>query len=592
MRSLLIATVLVAAVVSWTAVWTSARESIFDIDTPASTHHQHHRLQHASPLTATSDPTTKIFLHERGVDLVQSLLVSIVVSDLQHLPLPDTNFSLLLGKVYITHAVIKDFKLKAHSIELVAPNQLKLDFTDISGRVTLDWRYEAGLVKDHGTGDNQFSQTSISTLFSFSSDPEGRPAISMNKLAVEVGHLDIHLAGGASWLLNPLIKLLQGILIKDIEKKINDAASKSINEIVGAIEQKYPLQLPMTGSTALNETVLNMPLVPTPAAAWLEYEQKVAALESVDWFNKPVLRPPTSASDSDPTPFAVADGYLIASAHLFFESISNHTVDPDVRGMIPDEMPRNPNGTAPMFGFRFDDYLLNSLLYSLTQNGAFNFIIDNEHLPSGSIITLTTMLFKTEYPALYEAYPDYNMSLGIEQFQGRPPRLTTTSKGFTSSNEIQLTMNVIDPSQSDPVVPVCALLVKYSWDASFSIDDSDPKSPKMLLRGHLDPWSFNIETIWTKYDAQHLPHDLQEFYQTIMNYVVLPQINAKLEEGLPMPTTLDALHYENFFLHYAEGVFTIGFDLALPSNQVRSAQQDTRRWIKEPSPYPFAVETA
>jgi hypothetical protein len=110
----------------------------------------------------------------------------------------------------------------------------------------------------------------------------------------------------------------------------------------------------------------------------------------------------TAGPKEQDIPFLMADNNLIAAAQFWFESSKNTTIDNRPHSPIPNTIPVNPNGTAPMLGLQMDDYLLGSLLYSLTQNGVFNWHLDDGDLPAGSFIQLNTALFAAEWPALYQ----------------------------------------------------------------------------------------------------------------------------------------------------------------------------------------------
>jgi hypothetical protein len=251
-----------------------------------------------------------------------------------------------------------------------------------------------------GNAQNTFAQTTINTLFTFDANSRGAPAITLNSLDVQIAHLDVHISGVVGWLIDLLVKLLKGLLIDILQKKIDSVATDSINGILTKIETNYPLVLPLAGAL-LNATQLELGLVPGGAPMML----------TEDAPSTPSFAP----SANTPAPFEVSGDYMIASGEWFFESTTNGTVDPRPHDWIPDSMPANPAGKPPMLGFAFSEPLLGTLLWSLTQNGAFDFTLDNSKLPPESTITLNTKDFSAEYPNLYNKYPNYNMVRKLHQ---------------------------------------------------------------------------------------------------------------------------------------------------------------------------------
>jgi hypothetical protein len=433
--------------------------------------------------------------------------------------------------------------------------QVTIDFSNVQGELDFDWVYHGPLgIHDHGSATVKFSQTSISTLFTFSSDASGRPSIVLTSLDVEIDDLDIHLSGGGAWLINFLIKLFKGALIDTLENKISDVVTADFNNILAAIQAKYPLVIQLAGAM-LNTTQLNLGLVPSSAIT-------------------------TDAAVQDtPAAFSISGEYLVVAGELGFTSTTNTTTDGRVHDWIPDSLPANPNGTAPMFGASFDEYVLGSLLFVLTENGVFDMHLDNDMLPPDSLIRLNTHLFATEYPALYAAYPNNNITFDLVQYNGQPPAATTTPTGTTWTDMVAVTLNVIDPNQSDPVVPVCNLLVNYTLNTVFDFVTNATGATDFT--GTISPLVFDATVLWADINPDNFASDVQDFVTAITDDVLIPILDGILAKGFALPTNSSDIHATNLFLDYGNHVFSLGFDLAMPTEEARiEAGQALREWVK------------
>lgn len=450
---------------------------------------------------------------------------SILESALTNVPLPDETVKVVGGHVDLTNIVLKNVVFTAQQVGLVPPNQVTIDLNNFSGELDLSWRYKGPLgVHFSGTATNQFSDTAIQTLFTFDANAKGAPAVSLDSLKVQINTLDVHISGVVGWVIDLLVKLFKGLLIDVLQKKIDSVAQTEINAILQKIETSYPLVLPMSGSL-LNATQMEIGLVPGGAAADVGV-----------------------ASDATPVPFAVNGAYMVASGEWFFESTLNGTVDPRAHDWIPENMPLNPAGTAPMLGFALSEPLLGTLLWSLTQNGAFDFTLDNSMLNPSSTIRLDTKLFSAEYPLLYARYPDNNMSLAFAQYAEYPPLATTSTEGTTISNLATMMMNVIDPTQPNPIVPVCNVLLNYSVTIDMSLIDNTTSA--YYLTGRISPLVFDAEILWAGIDPGQFGNDVAGLIQTVADDLLVPIINGALATGFAIPATIDVVQMKNVFVSY------------------------------------------
>jgi hypothetical protein len=527
----------------------------------------------ATALVAPKDApeaTGKFFVHSSGVAFFQNIVDAIIESDLQDLPLPDDEIDGPLGiKLYLSSIVLKNTVFNAHNISFVSPDQLNLVIDDISGELDLNWHYKSFLLSLSGTATANFADTSINVMLTFDSDPTGKPVVTMSSISVDIESLNVHVSGDGSWLWNAIIGLLKPWLKKIVSGKIQDIASQDFNQILSQIHAKYPLAVPLTGT--FNDTVLNLPLVPGTASPPAAPKKK----------NNKSLRGSIGTaeyvSEDAPRAFSISGEYLVVAGEWGFTSTKNSTADPRPHSYVPDALPASPAGTPPMFGASLDEEFFGSLMWTLTQNGLFDLHLEDKDLPPKSIFHMNTKFISAEYPALYQKYPDMNFTIDIRQEYDLPPIVETTPDGTTITNTAMLTMSVIDPSASNPVIPVMDVRVNLSLSMAFDVLDNTTST--YYFMGDVKPLVIDAAVVWADPEPGTIVNNIVEIISGIANGAVIPIVDEILARGIAMPAHIDVLQMRNVFIAYGNHVFTLGFDLAMPSGTPAAAVDGLRAWM-------------
>jgi hypothetical protein len=114
--SSLVALVLVVGARSMPTALRVAGASIFD------------RLDDGRSLPPAVDApaaTGKVFVHQRGIDLLQSVVNTVLESDLRNATLPDDTIPFVGGHVDLTTMVIQNVEFTAQQVGLQPPNQVR-----------------------------------------------------------------------------------------------------------------------------------------------------------------------------------------------------------------------------------------------------------------------------------------------------------------------------------------------------------------------------------------------------------------------------------------------------------------------------------
>uniref|UniRef100_A0A8P0NB35 Bactericidal permeability-increasing protein n=2 Tax=Canis lupus familiaris TaxID=9615 RepID=A0A8P0NB35_CANLF len=198
---------------------------------------------------------------------------------------------------------------------------------------------------------------------------------------------------------------------------------------------------------------------------------------------------------------------------------------------------RLPEKHDYMVYFAISEYVFNTASWVYHQAGYMNFTIQNQHISPDSPIHLHTSSFPALVPQLARMYP--NMELELEMSPESAPLLMFTPGNVTLMPAIDVQAFALKPNSSDRK-PLFQLRVQPRLGVTRA-----SLSPHSKLKLELKHSNINFIDV--------------ELMEVILNYYALhtiyPSLNAKLEEGFPLPLPVDTYLnsselqvHENFLL--------------------------------------------
>ncbi|XP_075910083.1 bactericidal permeability-increasing protein-like isoform X2 [Petromyzon marinus] len=464
-----------------------------------------------------------------GLDYGRSVAVGILLQKLHGISIPDQSGS--SGKIHYTLSGmhITDFTMPSTALGFVPGSGLKFSFSGASVSLSGEWHYKALFVKDSGTFDMRMSGLSLSTVLVLSRDVTGRPSVSAGGCSSGVGDVDIKFHGGASWLYNLFKHLIENNIRDHLKGQLCDQVTEAINSDL---------------ENSLQE---------------ISITAKVDEFTEVDYS---LLSPPDTRADM-----------LDIPCKGEFYSLQHHSEFP-----VP--APPMDLGTSAdrMLYFGLSEFLFNSAGYAYQASGALTYIITEAMLPKDAPFHLNTsslapiaVKVRTSAPQPLGAgrfhpfptgasEPRHRSALTLKDFPGLAvevrvessagPTLSIAAGNVTLRTQALATFTALWPNGTHSFL--FSINANTSLDARLEIDANK-------LHGTLTLDSMLLTLVKSDVGDVHV-NLLQSIIKFIAKTIILPKVNERLSQGIPMPL-LKKVKIVNAVLLNKEAFIVVGMDL-------------------------------
>ncbi|KAK7128028.1 hypothetical protein R3I93_020578 [Phoxinus phoxinus] len=431
-----------------------------------------------------------------GIASIQQKLRSIKVPDISGTEKVDP-----IGKVQysFTGMQIVNLGLPKSALGLVPDTGVMLSIGDAYINLHGNWRVKyLRIIKDSGTFDLAVSELTISTTIAVMSDDTGRPTVSMTNCAATVGSVNVKFHGGASWLYN--------LFSSFINKALRNALQKQI-----------------------------CPLVADSIAEMNPHLKTLNVLAKVDQY-------------------AEIDYSMVGSP-----VISNTSIDLDLKGEFYNiGQHKEPPFSPTPFSLPYQDtnmlyigvsgFSINSAGFVYHSAGALRLYITDDMIPSGSPIRLNTRTFGTFIPQIAKMYPGLMMKLLVETV--KEPIIILEPNNMTVQAISTVTAYAIQPNST--LSPLFVLNLEGSVSADIYVTD-------LKLAGNLTLNKINM-SLSKSYVGPFQVTSLDNIFTMVLKIAVIPKINARLQEGYPLPA-IGKMQLVNSQLQVLKNSLLIGTDV-------------------------------
>eukprot|EP00768_Dysnectes_brevis_P002182 gnl/Dysnectes_brevis/1694_a1926_2027.p1 GENE.gnl/Dysnectes_brevis/1694_a1926_2027~~gnl/Dysnectes_brevis/1694_a1926_2027.p1 ORF type:complete len:497 (-),score=134.63 gnl/Dysnectes_brevis/1694_a1926_2027:162-1652(-) len=454
------------------------------------------------PLPIPQDPGISLAFTQTGIDKYMNFFLDIIADEAAKVVISDIEGSADLGITQITFS-FTSIELKEITIIdadiLLQEGQVSIELDDVSVSLLFNWEYTEDAwpyISDSGYGQADITDaTLIAVASAFINETTQLLSIDLTSFDLSVGDIDITLYGGASWLYDLIISLLEELiedylidplayLVKDsIQSMLDDAFNGNIRHI-------------MDRPVMQDQRFCDAPLQHTDYFVMMVYGQVIPDEDSgypvTPWYRGPP-KPfqPKSVADSDIT--MVVDIAVVNQnydVHFYSKGLYAYSVSP---GTMPPEY-------AP--------FLQEDFLATLAPGIASLFVQGDEEV--ALTVNATSPPLATCYPtALYVSTP-VNLTLTV----GGQHALTLGTTYGTSSVPV-LTVDAHDWGNSTCIdyshelYNVTAPVLVDSSVGDVDITSQDLFALLGLLGAEsLAPWlsSISVNTKWC-YESQFLSVD-------------------------------------------------------------------------------------
>ncbi|XP_012583634.1 PREDICTED: bactericidal permeability-increasing protein isoform X2 [Condylura cristata] len=396
---------------------------------------------------------------------------------------------------------IREFQLPSSQIKLLPNVGLRLIIENASIKISGKWKAKKNFIKASGNFDLSLEGISILSALKLSCNATtGHSTILCDSCSSHVNSAHIHISGSSlGWLIQLFHKKIESSLRNAMSSKICEVVRNSVTSKLQSFLQTLPVTAKLDNVAGVDYSLL---APPTVTAEILDVQLKG------EFFRLGQRRPP---------PFA--------PPALTF-----------------------PSDHDRMVYLGISDYFFNTAWLVYQQAGVLHLTVKDDMIPKESKIQLTTQFFGTLIPQVAKMFP--NMKMQLFMSVSSPPYLTVHPAGMDLSPALDTQAFAVLPNST--LAPLFLLGVSTNISVKVDIKSKriigELKMDKLLLQlKHSDIGSFSVESL-----------------QNVMNFllptVVLPKVNARLQQGfpLPMPAHVQLL---NLLLQSHQDFLLVGADV-------------------------------
>ncbi|KAM8917434.1 bactericidal permeability-increasing protein-like isoform 1-T2 [Spinachia spinachia] len=467
------------------------------------------------PLTLSADPGVKVKLTAKGLEYGRQLGMASIQKKLKTIKLPDISGKERvspIGKVKysLTSLQIVDVGLPTSTVALVPGTGVKLSIGKAFLRLHGNWRVKyLRIIKDRGSFDLSVSDLTVGTSIAIKSDETGHPVVSSVDCTATVGSVKIKFHGGASWLYNLFNKFINKAIRKTLQNQICPLVTDAVSDLNPQLKTLNVL----AKVDKYAEIEYSMVSSPTLTTSSIELGLKG------EFYNiGKKQEPPFSA-----TAFSL------------------------------------PPQTDNMLYIGLSAFTANSAAFVYSTAGALSLYVTDDMVPQFSPLRLNTRTFGAFIPQIAKRFPGLMIKLLVKTV--KTPVVTFKDTKTTVQATGSVMAYAIQPNAT--LSPLFVLNLESSVTARLSVSE-------MRVAGAVTLNNMDL-TLGTSYVGEFQVTALNSIFQTVLKWVVIPQLNVQLAKGYPLPT-IGKMKLVNTTLQILKDYMVIGTDVQF--NSIHGASHD------------------
>ncbi|XP_026718160.1 bactericidal permeability-increasing protein-like [Athene cunicularia] len=422
-------------------------------------------------LSGGGDAPSAPAAHQQGIAVLEQ--------ELAQLKLPDISGDFRIrhvGKVHyeISSLDLRSFHLPYSRISLVPSVGLQVSISNAFAEVDGNWRVKLHFIRDHGSFDLKVENVYIKINLQLGSDASGKPTADTSDCSTRISKVRVHFSGKFGWLYNLFHRAIEPAFRRTLQAEVCQIVVKSVRSEL----QPYLRTLPVTA--------------------------RIDARAGIDYS---LVAPPTATAQS-----------LDVDLKGEFFSLAHRSAVP----FAPLPLAFPPDHDRMVY-FGASSYFFNTAGRAYHSAGALVFEITDSMIPKGVEFHLNTTTFSAFIPQLERMYPDMLMKL----------RLSAPSAPFLDIGPEGLSLRPVVDIQAYAILPNSSLaplfLLSLTGNVSAVMDVKSGHIVGSLKVGrmrlslkHSDVGTFQVRM-------------LQSIMNILASNILLPRLNARLDEGFPLP---------------------------------------------------------
>ncbi|KAJ8015804.1 hypothetical protein DPEC_G00000160 [Dallia pectoralis] len=452
------------------------------------------------------NPAIKVILANKGLQYGSHVGTDWLHEKILSMNVPDVTGGVKVGVGTVRYVLdrmsVSQCDVPEPSVNFSEGNQVKTVINGLSIALRGNWHTKFSFMSDRGSFELAVFNLDLTSLVELGSDDKGHLSILSKTCSAGIGKAEINFHGGASWIFKPFVKFFKNRVKALIETQI----CPIVDEHIADVEQHLTnMQVSYRINCAL---VLEIPLI-----------------------NPPHI----NSSDL---------GLDLKGEFYNFESPK----EPPFKALAFDL----PRADGFMLSLGMSEFSFNSAAYAYYAAGQLHITVTDKMIPPTSPLRLNTSSFGPFIPQLPKFFP--NMLMELEVYARETPMFSFLPDEMSLKVPGAIKAVAIQPNGTR------APLFKLNADGLFSgqVYISEGK-----LRGLMKLKNFTL-TLESSEIGTFQTAALENGMKMAMTIAVLTPLNAKLKEGIPLPSIHDIL-LVNSVLKIQQGFVSIASDLEVSS---------------------------
>ncbi|NWW77213.1 BPI protein, partial [Climacteris rufus] len=440
-----------------------------------------------------TNPGFVVRITQAGLDYAHQQGIAILEKELAQLKLPDISGDsrvLRVGKVHyeLSRLRLRDFHLPYSRITPISNVGLQVSISNAFAELDGNWKLKFLFVRDRGSFDLKVENAYIKISLRLGSDSTGKPTVSTSDCSTRISKVRVLFSGKFGWLYNLFHSAIESRFRKILEDKVCESVAKSVHSDL----QTYVRTLPVTA--------------------------KIDAKIGIDYS---LVAPPSATAQS-----------LDADLKGEFYSLAHRSTVPF--SPLPLAFPSDHDH---MVYFGASSYFFNTAGFAYHQAGALVFEITEAMIPKDVGFKLNTSSFSAFIPQLEQMYP--NMPMKFKLFTPTAPFLTIGPGGISLRPVVDAQAYAILPNSS--LAPLFLLSLVRNVSAVIDVRSGHIVGSLDVGRIRLSLKDSAVGTFQVRM--------MQSLMNILASSVLLPRLNARLDEGFPLPLP-DRIRLSNILVRF------------------------------------------
>ncbi|XP_042550547.1 lipopolysaccharide-binding protein-like [Dipodomys spectabilis] len=504
----------------------------------------------------TANPGIVVQITRKGLEYAHQYAIAILKKELSTITVPNLSGHFRIrwvGSVsYDFHSLqIHQFVLRNSDLSLLPKQGIRAALSNNYMSMSGNWKVKKAFITLQGTFDLSMDGISISISLNLGKDQSGHPTVSVTHCSNSIGQVSVHISGSLSWIINLFHQRIEKNIKKTLEQKICEMVRKSAASNLMPYLQSLPVTTTIDQISGIDYRLVENPQVSSEDLnVFFKGEFFSQSQRSPVPFDAPALMLPQQYDHM--VYFAVSEYVFNTASRVYYQAgrmnvtVTNEHLKRLTTLAAKDSAKkwRKQNGKPNCMNSGSTPLTAMLLCYSS------NFLLPLLQGPLNLPMQLNTNMLQALVPQLSRLHR--NMQVELEASPESEPLLMFTPGNVTLTPVMNIQAVALLPNSTERK-PLFQFRVKTNVSISISMNSS------RIVGSVTEASKLELELNHSSVSYINMP-----LMNAILNYYALntiyPSLNAKLEEGLPLPLPRDTF-LKNMDLQVHKNFLLLGADI-------------------------------